>query len=803
MNDKKLKLIDFSQGIKSTEVQHNFNVLQYQLDKERISVAGSGISYGLEFDLNDFSLTINDGCLINNKGQEVYIDKTIINIEKPILIEKIENDLIVNQYNRIYLSEIPYAPNRLTIAENVDINESGINIVKSGTEDKVPIASIEDKVLNLKPIINTLENIPVNIKYYYTYKRRDVIYIDNEFKIRYRQGITSPSPSIPELNKDEYTYILGYIEVDGHGIDIKDNKVKAKVKVIKEFKSIRNVYSDSNNKLYLCGTPFESLKVIHLVEPKDPEENTFWYDISTNKLKIWRATDSYTFAKQYTVETSNPNAQHKFKTDIDYLFNGNQLTVYVNGKLLNKNQYLEGTDLSPEQQKQEGYIFSSEFQVIYNLNRGDIVSYRIERTDGFMEWVTINDTSYIDLEERLIFSPEDIQNQIIDFEHDRQHFFFNYNHNKAMLFTPDSNALSIIINQIPLHNDQFKEITMIDAIASEDANMIKHKLINYYEFNQDFDSEDNIMNLEEYENIGVGFKLNAPLDKNSYVEVRVKHRVNSNPISKRFQRTATFIEEGTETYKKYIIDDNGNKILNEPIFNTKGIYRYDENQLEVFLNGRRLEKNIEWEEVKNNSRSLKALPCSQFYILPNANIQNGDRISYRLTTNVYSYDHVEAILDNFNFEIDKCKQIVEETKQVIDETKQRVDEKIEIVESQIEHVTQITNNLDDTYLKKTDVLNRQNIDASLLNKLMGNVFNRTITVTQDRTYNLGNLCTNNDFILLFNLNDNNGNKILKRDTGDNDDYMITRQNNNTILTLLSPAIQQGHILYLTGIKFGI
>ena len=36
---KKLKLIDFSQGIKSTEVQHNFEVLQNQLNKERISVA--------------------------------------------------------------------------------------------------------------------------------------------------------------------------------------------------------------------------------------------------------------------------------------------------------------------------------------------------------------------------------------------------------------------------------------------------------------------------------------------------------------------------------------------------------------------------------------------------------------------------------------------------------------------------------------------------------------------------------------------------------------------------------------------
>ena len=77
---KKLKLIDFSQGIKSTEVQHNFEVLQNQLNKERISVAGSGIAYGLNFTIEDFVLKIEEGCLINKKGEEVYIDETNITI---------------------------------------------------------------------------------------------------------------------------------------------------------------------------------------------------------------------------------------------------------------------------------------------------------------------------------------------------------------------------------------------------------------------------------------------------------------------------------------------------------------------------------------------------------------------------------------------------------------------------------------------------------------------------------------------------------------------------------------------------
>lgn len=802
MDNRKLQLIDFSQGIKSSEIQHNFDVIQNQINKERISVAGAGISYGLNFEVQDFTLTIKEGCLINNKGQEVYIDTTVIEVEKPILIEKLEKDIIVGDHNRVYLTETPYAKNRLTIAQNVDINEAGITVIKSGTEDNVPIASIDGKVLNLKSIVGSLQGMSVDIKYNYTYKRRDIVYIDNDFKIQYREGITSPSPSIPSLNKDEYSYILGYIEVNGHTIDMINSSVeavKASMKVIREFKSVRNVYSDDNNKLYLCGTPFESLKVIHLVEPSDPEENTFWYDLSTNRLKIWRATDTYTFVKEYIVETSDPNAEHKFTTDVPYLYKAGQLSVYINGDLVSPTKYKEGTDLTTAQQR-EGYIFSSEFQVLAQLTRGDKVSYRIERTDGYMEWVTINDTSYIDLEERFIWTPEIMENEELDSEHDKQHFFFHATNQKNLIFTPDSNALEIMIDQIPLHNDQFKEITMADAIASEDANMIKDKLVKYYGYPEEFSMEDIH---EEYEDMGIGFKLNAPLDKNSYVEVRVKHRVNSNPISKRFQRSATFVAEGSEVYRRFVTDEYNNTVYNEPIFKTNGIYRFDENQLEVFLNGRRLEKDVEWTEVKQKTRSLKAVPCDSFEILPTAGLENGDRVSHRLTTNVYSYDHVEAILNNFDIAIDDCKQIMLETKKDIDATKEDVESKIEIVEDQINKVQQITNNLEDTYMKKTDVLGTDNIDASILSGIMANSIYHNITVTEERTYTITGICTHKDFTLLFNLNDNNGNKILRRGTNDNDDYMISQQGDNTILTLLSPGIKQGDTLYLTGIKFGV
>ena len=798
MNNK-LQLIDFSQGIKSTEIQHNFNALQEQLNKERISVAGAGISYGLDFKLTDFTLSISEGCLINNKGEEVYIDKTTIEIDKPILIEKIERQLKVNKYNRVYLKETPYAPNRLTISQNVDTSESGIVITRSGSEDKISLASIDKKILNLKPIVGSLENMSVDVRYNYTFKRRDIIFIDNNFKIQYRQGITSPSPSIPGINKEEYTYILGYIEVDGHHLNMITDKVEAMTRVIKEFKSIRNVYTDTNNKLYLCGTPFESLKVIHLVEPENPEENTFWYDSFSNELKIWKATDENIFVKEYLVETSNPHAEYKFKTDVPYLHKGKQLTVYLNGTILDESQYIEGTDLT-DVQKRESYIFSSEFQVLAGITKGDKISYRIERTDGFMEWVTINNKSYIEMEERLLWNPNDMEYEEVQYEHDKQHFFFHATKNKNCLFTPGKNCLEILVDQIPLHNDQFKEITMLDAIASEDASMIRKKLINYYGYNDEFDMQ-NIH--EEYENIGVGFKLDAPLDKNTYVEVRVKHRVNTNPISKRFQRTATFVEENSFEYQQFVENEHGDTVANPPIFKTNAQYRLGENQLEVYLNGVRLDKDIYWREVKMNPKSLKAAPCDKFEILSPANLKNGDRVSYKITTSIYSYDNVEMLLSNFNEKIKECKDVVEKTKESIENTQEVVQDKIEIVETQIETMQQITNNLEGTYVKKTDIINKNNIDPIVTAGVMSNGFYHSITVTEARSYDITNICSEKDFTILFNLNDSNGNKILRRGDGEHSDYNIIRQDNSISLVLLSPTIQSGHILYLTGIKFGI
>lgn len=798
MNDKKMKLIDFSQGIKSTEIQHNFDVLQHQINKERSTVAGPGLSFGFDFSLKDFVLAISDGNLIDKDGEEVSVEAEVIRIEKPILIEKNET-LIVDEFNRVTLSEVPYATSRDTISQESEREFMGLSAFKTGTEDAVSVVSIDGTTLNLKASYGQLQGTSVDVSYFYTYKRRDIIFIDDKYKIQYRQGITSPSPSIPVVSEEEYSYILGYIEVNGHSIQAETGKTYAKASIIKEFKAIRNVYTDADNKLYLCGTPFDSLKVIHLVEPSNPEENTFWYDLATNKLKIWRATDSYTFSNKYTVETSDPNAKFVFSTDVPYLYNGKQLSVYVNGTLLHSAQYEEGRDLT-DSQKDEEYVFSSSFEVLASLKRGDIVSYRIERTDGYQEWVSINDSSYIPIEERLMWTPEIIENEIIDKKHNKQLFLFHATKEQNMRYTPGKNCLEILINQIPLHKDQYREITLYDALAGSNASDILSKLVKYYGYEEDID----INSLsEEYENFGIGFELDAPLDKNSYVEVRVTQHVNATSVAKRFQRTATFVEEENTVYREYIAQEDGSVTKNTQVFNTASKFKYGENQLEVYVNGKRLASKIEFVEIPESS-DLKGSNCSSFEVVPSAlRLLNNDVVSYKVTSNVYSYDHVEALLKDFDTEIEDCKQVVSEAQKVVTETNADVEKKITIVDQQITSLREITNNMEDHYVGKEEVINKKNIDSEIVNGVMNNNFYETILVTAEREYDISDICSVKDFTLLFNTNDSNGNKILKRGNDGNSDYSIDRDGDRTMLRLLSTSIAEGHILYLTGIRFGI
>ena len=127
----------------------------------------------------------------------------------------------------------------------------------------------------------------------------------------------------------------------------------------------------------------------------------------------------------------------------------------------------------------------------------------------------------------------------------------------------------------------------------------------------------------------------------------------------------------------------------------------------------------------------------------------------------------------------------------------------DLVDRQIGEIQKITSNLDETYMNKNAVLGRNNISTEILAGIMQGAFYETIVVSSDRTYDITDICSEKDFTILFNTNDSNGNKVLKRGADESSDYNITLEDDLVILTLLSDSIREGHLLYLTGIKFGI
>ena len=134
-----LNIIDFSNGIRPEEIQENFNNLQEQLNRERISVGGAGIAYGLniKFDVvnNVFNAIVTDGVIITKDGEELFINGKILEIEPPILHESVER-MQLNNNKSITLKHVPYALNRKCPAEALDTYEpeiSGINIKENGT----------------------------------------------------------------------------------------------------------------------------------------------------------------------------------------------------------------------------------------------------------------------------------------------------------------------------------------------------------------------------------------------------------------------------------------------------------------------------------------------------------------------------------------------------------------------------------------------------------------------------------------------------------------------------------------------
>ena len=831
-----MKRIDFSDGIRAEEIQENFDNLQEQLNRERKSVGGAGVASGLEItpiiSQTEFAVEVSAASIISKDGEEIYLPKQKINIELPKLAKEIEY-LSSNTNNQVTLKHIPYSLDRRMTVETSGIfppNKSGITIKYRDSiaqDDYIRVRNINGRTISL----SGLTRRELVVTYNYTGKRIDTLYIDKNNELKVISSTTSPTPSV--MLPKEYKYLIAFIEIDGMYSD-NEGRMYANIIMREDLRDIRNIYTDANGELWLCGIPFKDLQVIHMIEPKDPKEFTLWYDTYTNKLKTWRTTDELVYMNEYTVTTdyeNNPDIAKDYPTDMYFYVGKKQLQVYVNDVELTDDQFEEIINGVPADIKDiDKNVMTNVFRILTDLKLGDKIVYKITNFDEHKMWVPVNHTSYINAKEIKIYSPDSepggrnyfASNKAIDLGKDEnlypyryQYFIFDRHKDLNMLFTPGKHELDVMVNQIPLHSDQFEEITIYDVYGDSLPQSVIDAMSAHYGWT--------LTELEkysgEYENTGIGFKLINPLDvkleeeengaMDLYVEAIVQRRVNDGPLKRKLQRTCTFVKEETIELDSKVVN------LED------AYYLYDENQLEIFYEGRKLLKDVDFIEGtdlsdepsvddEGNITSLadrrKGAKSKQFTLVNELN-----KITYRITTSLYSYDHLNILIDELDYNAKTAVKKVDEIYDKTVEIQNKVEVSIDELTGEIEEIKNIADDLDGKYLTKDSVISISQMPPIMVNNMVQSLdhISTSISFNSGQTdYSVKTHIREEDFVIAIKRDVNNQmDKFLIRGV----DYNIYNTQSledtyeDTILAITSPTatlMNTGDIIILTGIKFG-
>ena len=836
-----LKIIDFSNGIRSEEIQENFNILQDEINRERINIGGTGIASGLEITpiitSDRFAIKVSASSIVTNDGEEIYIDEQILDIERPQLISQCDM-LTANTSNQVTLKEIPYSLDRLKPAEYLESYASGYsgitvnyqNSVK--TDDNIRVKAIDGNTLTLTGLIKR----KVKVNYYYSAKRLDTIYIDNNNNIQVKvSSITSTTPSsiIPE----SYKYLIAFILVDAHYQEGQNDIPHANIVIKKDLRELRNIYTNEAGDLYLCGTPFKDLQFISMTEPKDPKENQLWLNPETNTLYIWKKVYNTNYKKSYTiVDGYNGDYTYRdFETDINYNINLDSLKVYVNGEELDEGEYIKlYNDIPIDIQNIDDTKTSNKFRVYKVLNSNDILTYNIKIMQSAMMWVPINKESYVNTKEVKIYGVDDswqggnywsstsaecLGEDEDGYKNKYKYFLFDWNKDKRCLFTPNKNELSIMINQVPLHTDQFEEITLYNAF-----DVLPDVVIQALQNNYGYDDWTMSSLNEDYDNFGIGFMLKEPLDalylegtyddlnnrideEELYVECHINRAVAEAPTKRKLQRLATYVYEDS-----IVVEDTLNTVIT---ISNDNYYRYNENQLEVYLNGIKLVKDIDYEEgadltLADNSYDLRLTHniSKKFKLLKELHVD--DVIQYRIISSFMSYDHINSLLDQLDLDYSSC---LTKVGTLYTETQKLYENTYDILNNMSKEIEALKNNsaIDtDRFLTTNSVLKEENLPGSVINNLIQSVNHISEAFTYDGSTDI-NITSKDirekDYMILIHRDyRNNKDNFLIRDIDYNiKDIFLNSSYSQTRLVFnnnITSSLNSGDLIIISGIKIG-
>ena len=834
-----LHQINFSDGIRSEEIQDNFDILDNQIKRTRLSIGGIGIASGLDITPivteNQFAIKISPASIIDNNGDEIYINEQILNIERPKLSKQREY-LSADVNNQVQLKEVPYMLDRTQPAQYGDTLSNlytGIKISYQNsisTDDYIRVKAINGKVLTL----TGLTNRQVIVEYYSTAKRIDTVYLDENNNVSVKtSSITSTTPSaiIPE----KYNYLIAYILIDDNYMVDSNDSPHADIILKKDLRKIRNIYTDKNGTLYLNGVPFNDLHLITMEEPANPKPNQLWLNNGT--LYVWQAIDNYTYKKSIEI-TSDYDfiGYHDIQTNINYCINKNQLKVYINSIQLQDAEYDELFGNVPTSiQDIPDNTYSNKFRIYKNFSVGDVITYTISFNESGYRWIPVNKESYTRTKEHKIYGLNDVWKngnywtspQALSLDKDKDgypykytYFIFDANTDRNMIFNPGNNEIDVIINQMPLHKDQYSEITldMLDSLPPS----VKRAISDQFGWNN---SAIQVIN-ELYDDIGIGIMLNNPLDSiyneglfneynqminehELYVEVIANRSCSSVNSKRKLQRVSTYIDEGN------VVIDN---TLDNTINLGDKYYRYNENQLDVYINGLKLTKDIDYIEGTDLDNDLtdasdmlrkRGAISKQFKIIRSLNI--GDVVNYKITSSFYSYDHINSLLDKIETDQEACNAKVETLYNSTMNLYNNTNAVIKDFQNQLNIYTDGNSSLLDSYLTRQSIIAEDQLSIDLVKRVPQSTDHIYHVITFDTYNNIGfdvsDYLREEDFSLIWWRNSNNDiDRMLLPD----EDYTFETSINNAgivtvYLKLSSDAlsnIKTGDKLIIRGIKFG-
>lgn len=835
-----LHVIDFSDGIRSEEIQDNFDILDNQIKRTRLSVGGSGIASGLDITPivteNQFAIKISQASIVDDNGNETFIEEQIVNIERPKLSKQREY-LNADINNQVQLKEIPYMLDRTQPAQygnSLSSLYTGINISYQNsisTDDYIRVKAINGNTLTL----TGLTRRQVVVEYYSTAKRIDTVYLDEHNKISVKtSSITSTTPSA--ILPEKYNYLIAYILIDdNHMVDSNDTP-HADIILKKDLRKTRNIYTDKNGILYLNGVAFNDLHLITTEEPVDPKPGQLW--LKDNTLYVWQSVDNYTYKRNIEITSAYDfTGYHDIQTNIDYCINKGQLKVYINSVQLQKTEYDElFGDIPTSIQDIPDNTYSNKFRIYKDFVVGDIITYTITISESGYRWVPINKESYVRTKEHKVYGvdaswPEG--NYWTSYQASRlgkdkegypykySYFIFDANTDRNMLFSPANNEVDVMINQMPLHKDQYSEIMldMLDMLPPE----VKRAISDVYGWD---DSTIHRMN-ELYDDVGIGVMLNNPLDSiyneglfnehnqminesELYVEIIVNRACSAVNNKRKLQRVATFIDEDS-----FVVDNTFNTIVDLK----DKYYRYNENQLDIYINGVRLTKEVDYIEGTDlddnlddeaNMLRYRGAISKQFKIIRPLNI--GDVVSYKITSNFYSYDHINSLLDKIETDQEACNAKVEtlynSTMKLHDDTNSIIKD----IQNQVSKYVDNKNDALNTYLTRESIISEDQLAADVVKRIPQSLDHIYHVITfesySDIGFDLTNYIREEDFILIWwrDTANNNIDRMLLPD----ENYFIETEISNTgtvtvYLKLTEDTlsnIKTGDKLIIRGIKFG-